>query len=44
MVITERRRGLVSWIRFGEVGLRNLLKVLDVCCRERVLENWGLEW
>ena len=44
VVITERRRGLVSWIRFGEVGLRNLLKGLDMCCRERVPENWGLEW
>ena len=26
------------------MGLRNLLKVLDVCCREMVPKNWGLKW
>ena len=30
-VITERSRGKVSWIRFGEEGLFNLLKNVDEC-------------
>ena len=30
--IIERRKGVVSWVRFGEEGLRNLLKGVDLCC------------
>ena len=33
IVITERCRGLVSWIRFREDGLKNLLKGIDFCSR-----------
>ena len=31
---------MVAWIRFGEEGLRTLLKGVEVCCREKVPENW----
>ena len=34
--ITERRKGLVSWVRFGEEGLRTLLKSIEICCKEEV--------
>ena len=43
-VITERSRGVVAWIRFGKEGLCTLLKGVEVCCREKVLENWRQEW
>ena len=33
-VIKERRKGFVSWIRFGEVGLRNLLPGVETFCKE----------
>ena len=39
-VITERSRGVVAWIRFGEEGVRTLLKGVEVCCKEKVHENW----
>ena len=32
--ITERRKGVVSWVRFGGEGLRNLLKGVEICCKE----------
>ena len=32
--ITERCRGLASWIRFGEEGMRKLLMGVEACCRE----------
>ena len=32
--ITERRKGLVSWIRFGESRLRNLLKGMEIIRKE----------
>ena len=32
--ITERRKGLVYWVRFGEDGLRTLLKSIEICCKE----------
>ena len=32
--ITEKRKGAVSWIRFGEAGLRNLLKGIETCCKK----------
>ena len=37
--IMERSRGLVSWIHFGEEGLRNLLKGVEICCRDARPEN-----
>lgn len=36
-VIVERGRGCSSWIRFGEVSLRNLFKGVEACCREESL-------
>ena len=39
-VITERSRGVVAWILFVEEGLHALLKGVEVCCREKVPENW----
>ncbi|RVW18248.1 hypothetical protein CK203_109313 [Vitis vinifera] len=36
-VIVKRGRGCSSWIRFGEVSLRNLLKGVEACCREESL-------
>ena len=35
---------MVAWIRFGEEGLHALLKGVEVCCREKVAENWRQEW
>ena len=32
--IMERSRGLVSWVRFGEEGLKSLLKVVEFCCKD----------
>ena len=32
--IIERRKGVVSWVCFGEEGLRILLKSIDLCCKE----------
>ena len=43
-VIIERSRGVVAWIRFGEECLHTLLKGVELCCREKVPENWRLEW
>ena len=34
--IIERRKGLVSWVRFGEEGLHTLLKSIEICCKEEV--------
>ena len=43
-VITERSRGVVAWIRFGEEGVRTLLKGVEACCREKATENWRKDW
>ena len=32
--ITERSGGLVSWIHFGEEGIKNLLKGINICNRD----------
>ena len=32
--IVERRKGVVSWVRFREEGLRIMLKSIDLCCKE----------
>ena len=42
--ITERRKGLMSWIRFGREGLRTLLKSIEICCNEGVHIKRTFEW
>ena len=32
--ITERSRGIASWIRFGVEGMNNLLMGVEECCKE----------
>ena len=32
--ITKCTKGYVSWIRFGGAGLRNLLKGVEIVCKE----------
>ena len=32
--ITETSRDLVSWFRYGEEGVKNLLKGVDFCSRD----------
>ena len=32
--IVERRKGVVSWVRFREEGLCILLEIIDLCCKE----------
>ena len=43
MFIIERRRGLISWICFGE-GARILLKGVESFRRETCKSSRGLEW
>ena len=43
-VITKMSRDVVAWIRFGEEGVNTLLKGVEVCCKEKVLENWQQDW
>ena len=31
--ITERSRGIASWIHFGEEGMENLLAGVEECCK-----------
>ena len=38
------RRGISSWIRFGEVSLRCLLEGVEACCREIDNRSWVLGW
>ena len=35
--IWERRRGAVSWIRFGGEGLRHLLEGIETCCKTSLM-------
>ena len=44
MVITERRRGRSSWIRFGEEGARILLKGVESFRKDTGKNSGGLEW
>ena len=44
VIITERRRGQLSWIRFSEVGARILLKGVGTLRRETNKNSRGLEW
>ena len=42
--ITERSRGKVSWIRFGEEGLFNLLKNVEECRNASTPVSRSLVW
>ena len=42
--ITERSRGIASWIRFGVEGLNKLLEGVEECCRVSVPARKPLEW
>ena len=44
VLITERRRGRSSWIRFGEEGARTLLKSVVSLRKQAYNNNEGLEW
>ena len=44
MIITERRRGRRSWIRFREGGIRILLKGVESFRREAGKTSEGVEW
>ena len=42
--ITERSRGVVSWIRFGVEGMEKLLKGVEECCRTFDSASRTLVW
>ena len=42
--IIERRKWLVSWIRFGEEGLCLMLKSFYLCCKEEGNTRRVFEW
>ena len=42
--ITERGRGLVSWIRFGIEGITKLLLGVEECCRACIPARRPFEW
>ena len=42
--ITERGRGIVSWIRFGVEGMSKLLLGVEECCRVDVPARRPFEW
>ena len=42
--ITERCRGLASWIRFGEEWMRKLLMGVEACCRDTSFDRRSFEW
>ena len=42
--IIERSRGFVSWIRFGEEGVRNLLKGIEICGRDIATTKRSFDW
>ena len=44
VIITERRRGRSSWIRFREEGVRSLIKGVDSFRREAGKISEGVEW
>ncbi|RVW74361.1 hypothetical protein CK203_056854 [Vitis vinifera] len=39
--IVDRSRGFSSWIRFGDLSLRNLLEGFEECCRKEKEGRWG---
>ena len=42
--ITERSRGIASWIRFGVEGMNKLLLGVEECCRVSVPARRPFEW
>ena len=44
VIISERRKGRRSWIRFGEGGIRILLKGVESFRREAGKKSVGVEW
>ena len=42
--ITEKSKGVISWIRFGEESLSSLLNGVNECRRKKVSDRWRLEW
>ena len=42
--ITERSRGIVSWIWFGVEGMNNLLSGVEECCRAFDSTRRPFEW
>ena len=44
VIIKERQRGQISWIRFSEEGARILLKGVETLRRETNKNSRGLEW
>ena len=42
--ITEKSKGVISWIQFGEESLSSLLKGVNECRRKKVSDRWRLEW
>ena len=43
-VMTKRSKGVVAWIRFGEEGVRTMLRGVEVCCKEKVPKDWRQDW
>ena len=44
VIITERREGRSSWIRFGKEGTKILSKGVESFIKEAGKNNKGLEW
>ena len=44
VIIIERRRGRVSWIRFGEEGMKTLLMGVESFKNEAAGRRRGYEW
>ena len=42
--IMERRKGFVSWICFGESGMRNLLKGVEIIHKEESKVKRVFDW
>ena len=40
----ENGRGLLAWIRFGDLSLRCLLEGVEACCKDESLERWSNDW
>ena len=42
--ITERSKGIASWIRFGVEGMHNILMGVEECCKVSVLARRSFVW
>ena len=42
--ITERSRGITSWIRFGEEEMKNLLVGVEECCKDFAPARRSFVW